>query len=62
MCMAIIEVETSGGTWMRIGDCSKNPETYKAVIRTNAKSNSKWKKFRVLDGETKQMIDFQIIF
>lgn len=62
MSMAIIEVETSGGTWMRIGDCSKNPETYKAVIRTNAKSNSKWKKFRVLDGETKQMIDFQIIF
>jgi|GEM_PF-4314699 len=59
MSTAIIEVQTQGGTWMRIGDCSAAPETINAVMVSNARSNPQWKKFRAIDAQTKQLLDMQ---
>lgn len=58
MSVAIVEVQTPGGAWAKVGECSSAPETIKNFVESNHKSNPKWKRFRVLDSKTKQMIDF----
>ena len=58
MSIAIVEVQTPGGAWAKVGECSTAPETIKSFVERSAKSNSKWKRFRILDAKTKQMIDF----
>lgn len=59
--MVIIEVQLDSGVWVKIGDCSSAPETIRAVMTTNAKSNPKWRKFRALDSKTGQLVDMHFV-
>jgi len=55
--MAIIEVLTSGGSWMRTCTCSKHPNDIQRGLTAALNNNSWATKARAIDETTKQLID-----
>ena len=58
--IAIIEYQTSGGSWKKVCDCSSHPANIKMVMDANFKSNPSYQKLRAIDAQTKQLIDIAI--
>lgn len=55
--VAIIEYQTSGGTWVRVCDCQNRPQIIKQIMDAAFRSNPSYTKLRALDGTTKQVLD-----
>ena len=55
--MAVIEVLTQGGTWMRYGTCSKHPNDLQRMLNAALNAHSWAKKARALDEATKDLLD-----
>lgn len=55
--LAIIEIQTTGGTWQKFCDGSKHPSSIKTMLDAALRSQSWVTKARAIDAETKQLID-----
>ena len=55
--MAVIEVLTQGGSWMRYGTCSKHPSDLQRMLNAALNNNSWAKKARAVDEQTKELLD-----
>jgi len=54
---AIVEIQTTGGTWQRFCDGSKHPSGIKRMLDAALRSQSWVTKARAIDADTKQLID-----
>jgi len=55
--MVIIELLTSGGTWIKVCDGSSHPSSVTRLLQAALNSNSWATKARAIDSETKQLVD-----
>ena len=58
--MAIVELLTSGGTWIRFCDGSSHPSSVTRMLQAALNSGSWTTKARAIDAQTKQLIDMAI--
>lgn len=55
--IAIVEVQTEGGVWIKFCDGSSHPSSVSRMLAA-ALSSQRWvKKARAIDAETRQIID-----
>lgn len=55
--IAIVEIQTSGGTWQKFCDGSNHPSDIKRMLDAALRSQSWVTKARAVDAQTKQLID-----
>lgn len=55
--IAIIEIATQGGVWIRFCDGSSHPSSVARMLAAALRSQSWVKKARAIDAETRQIID-----
>ena len=56
----IIEIQSTGGTWIRFCDGANRPATIQRLLESALRSQSWVKKARALDSVAKQLIDISI--
>lgn len=55
--IAIIEIQTEGGVWIRFCDGSSHPSSVSRMLAAALQSQSWVKKARAIDASTRQIID-----
>ncbi len=55
--MVIIELLTTGGTWIRYCDGSSHPSSVTNMLKCALNSGSWTTKARAIDSQTKQLVD-----
>jgi len=58
--VAIVELLTSGGTWIKYCDGSSHPSSVTRMLQSALNSASWTTKARAIDSQTKQLIDMAI--
>ena len=58
--MAIVEIQTESGTWLKFCDGSSHPSSIKRMLDAALRSQVLVKKARAIDAVTKQFIDIAI--
>lgn len=54
---AIVEIQTTGGTWQRFCDGSKHPSDIQRMLQAALRSQSWVTKARAIDADTGQLLD-----
>ena len=55
--VALIEFQTTGGSWLKVCDCQNNSATIKHIMEAIFRSNPKYMKLRAIDSVSKILID-----
>lgn len=55
--VAVVEYQTSGGTWVKVCDCQNRPQIIKQIMDATFRSNPSYNKLRAIDAVTKQILD-----
>lgn len=55
--IAIVEIQTQSGSWLKFGECSSHPSAIKRTLDAALQSQAWIRKVRAVDSVTKQLID-----